>query len=70
MTDWRIPEGLHRCPTCGKFIALDEGYGDQPPGGVEGLAMLAVYCDSDCADRKSPSAIYEGTPEMDVYERG
>ena len=57
MSDERHDE---RCPTCGRFVPADaDGYHDLPPGGVQSVDFLVVYCDEQCANRKSPEAHYE-----------
>ena len=66
---WELQKGVERCPTCGKFTSLDFGYGDLEPGAVEGIGYQTVYCNSDCAERKDPPGIYEGTPEMAARDR-
>ena len=45
-----------RCPTCGRFVGIDEGYGDVEPGGARGHDYLATYCNEGCAERKWPPA--------------
>ena len=48
-----------RCPTCGKYVPqLAEGYYDLPPGGKKDRDLPVVYCDENCAERKSPPAHY------------
>ena len=49
-----------RCPTCGRYVSLDDGYGDLPPGGIYDASYIVAYCNETCAERKSPPAIYEG----------
>lgn len=45
-----------RCPACGRFISIDEGYGDVEPGGLREHDPITAYCSEACADRKSPKA--------------
>jgi hypothetical protein len=56
-----------RCPTCGRFVSHDEGYGDLPPGGLQSLDYLEGYCDAACADRKSPKAHYEDDSDYEEH---
>lgn len=46
---WTLPDGMERCPTCGRFVTTDDGYGDIAPGGIRGVSYLSVYCDATCA---------------------
>ena len=52
-----------RCPTCGRFVEAEaDGFYDLPPGGVQNIDYLTVYCDKKCADGKKPPCIYEDDP--------
>lgn len=51
-----------RCPTCGRFVPAEaDGFYDFPPGGDQ-ESYVVVYCDEDCASRKSPPAHYPDGP--------
>jgi len=56
---WEIAESVDRCPTCGRFVEIDEGYCDLPPGGRQGYEHFASYCDEACAARKPAPCVYE-----------
>ena len=50
MTDgFVLADGVDRCPTCGRFVEIGEGYGDVEPGGVRGCDYLASFCNYACA---------------------
>ena len=51
-----------KCPTCGKFVSLEDGYGDLPPGGVQNVHTLVRYCNERCSDAKPRRAFYEDEP--------
>ena len=58
--EWRLPEDLHRCPTCGRFGTAEEGYADLPPGGHWVSDYITPYCNEQCAERKpGPPCVYE-----------
>lgn len=46
-----LPEFVEKCPTCGRFVSHEDGYGDVEPTGCRGYDYLAVYCDRACADK-------------------
>ena len=56
---WEMPEYLRRCPTCGRFVNVDEGFYDVEPGGHRGHDYCEVYCDAECAERMDPPALCE-----------
>ena len=56
-----------RCPTCGRFVPAEaDGYYDLPPGGIQSVHYLVVYCDEACANRKAPAAQYETDASCEV----
>ena len=56
--EWEIPDSMSRCPTCGKFVGDDDGYGDIEPGDhyewcqMSAGANFTRYCNATCADSK------------------
>lgn len=47
---WEMPDATDRCPTCGRFVSLEDGYGDVEPGGCRGVDCVVPYCGEECAD--------------------
>lgn len=58
-----------KCPACGRFVAVEDGYYDLPPGGLQGFDLLETYCDEACAERKSPRCVYEDDADYDSAEQ-
>jgi len=48
---WSMPDGEDRCPGCGRFVAIEDGFLDVEPGGVRGEGDPAYYCGPDCTGR-------------------
>ena len=46
---YELPDELERCPNCGRFVSVWEGYTDVVPGGTRAIDYCAVYCDEKCA---------------------
>lgn len=51
MSAWTMPESEDRCPGCGRFVSIEDGFVDVEPGGCRGSDYCAAYCGPDCADR-------------------
>lgn len=54
--DSDLPDGVGRCPTCGRFVSHDDAYGDVEPGGRRGFDYIVPYCTEECAKFKWPPA--------------
>ncbi len=48
---FELPEGVYRCPACGRFVDDENGWGDVEPGGVRGVDYLAAYCGPQCSGK-------------------
>lgn len=45
---WSMPASEDRCPGCGRFVSIEDGFLDVAPGGVRGSDYCATYCDRAC----------------------
>ena len=48
-TQFVLEDGVDRCPTCGRFVLIEDAYGDVEPGKVRGIDYLASFCNEACA---------------------
>jgi len=52
-----IPEGVDKCPTCGRFVSIEDGFGDRRDRSDD-LCLVEVWCSEECADQ------FPRTPEQ------
>ena len=50
---------FEKCPTCGRFVSFEDGFGDLPPGGDQFSDFMVPYCDESCANAKPIPCVYE-----------
>lgn len=45
---FELPDGVSRCPGCGRFVSIEDGFLDVAPGGSRGTGESAMYCNESC----------------------